>query len=210
MIVTIFGATGLVGKQLITHCFAKGYTVRAFGRNIEHLIDADLRNENFEVIKGYVFDAEEVRKAIKGSDAVLSVIGGNFNGTDKARSVGLKNIIAQMELEGVKRIVALGGLGVLADANGKYLLEGENYPPEFLAVGLEHKTAYEYLKASTLDWTFICSPNILPLDADGLFETAAEAPVAKMEINAGNLALCMVNELSKNKYLHQRVGIGNV
>lgn len=210
MIVTIFGATGMVGRMLITHCLAKGWQVRAFGRNIESLIDDDQRNNHLTVIKGYVFDETDVQQAIAGSHAVLSTLGGALDGADKARSLGIKNIIRQMEATHVSRIVALGGLGVLPGPDGKLLLDDPNYPPTYLPVGLEHRQAYEYLKGSPLQWTFVCAPNILPLAADNAFATQAEQPGPSLEINAGNLALFMVNELTANEYLQQRVGIGNI
>ncbi|TAD84207.1 MAG: hypothetical protein EAY75_13510 [Bacteroidetes bacterium] len=209
MIVTIFGATGMVGKQLVTHSLAKGYHVRAFGRSVEGLIDADLRHENFEAIKGYVFDATDVQHAITGAHAVLSALGGAFDGSDHTRSLGIKNIATQMATVGLTRIVALGGYGVLPNNKGGYLLDAPDYPINYLPVGLEHKAAYECLKASALDWTFVCSPNIVDGDADGQFETQAEAAAQSMHIGAGNLAMFMVNELSSNVYVKSRVGIGN-
>lgn len=209
MTVTIFGATGMVGKQLITHSLAKGWQVRAFGRNVESIIDQDLRNDQFLAIKGYVFDEHDVRHAIAGADAVLSALGGAFDGSDKARSLGIKNIIGQMLATGVQRIVALGGLGVLPDAEGKFRLESPDYPKQYLPVGLEHKQAYLYLENAPLQWTFVCAPDILPADADGKFGVAAEQPGPSFAINAGNLAQFMVEELERNQYVHHRVGIGN-
>ncbi|HSC53001.1 MAG TPA: NAD(P)H-binding protein [Phnomibacter sp.] len=210
MTVTIFGATGTVGKQLITICLAKGWRVKAFGRNMENLLDKDLRTENFEAIKGYVFDEKEVRHAIEDSDGVLSVLGGAFDGTDKARSLGIKNIIGQMEATHVKRIVALGGKGCLQNEDGEYLMDAKDYPEEYKPVGNEHRQAYLYLKASSTDWTFVCSPDILPKDADNHFTTLSEKPAPGNQINAGNLALFMAEELEQQKFIKQRVGISNL
>jgi putative NADH-flavin reductase len=209
MTVTIFGATGMVGKQIITHSLAKGWKVRAFGRNVESLIDKDLQSGEFEALKGYVLDEHDVRHAIAGSNAVLSALGGAFDGTDKTRSLGIKNIIGQMLATGVQRIVALGGLGVLPNAEGKFLLESADYPKQYLPVGLEHKQAYLYLENAPLQWTFVCAPDILPADADGKFSVTAEHPGPSFAINAGNLAQFMVEELERNQFIHHRVGIGN-
>ncbi len=88
-------------------------------------------------------------------------------------------------------------------------MDSDNYPPQFIPVGLEHKQAYLYLKNSSLDWTFVCAPDILPKDADNNFTVRAEAPADGSKINAGNLALFMVEELERNEYLKQRVGIAN-
>ena len=209
MTVTIFGPTGMVGSQLITHAMAKGWKVKAFGRNVESLIDKDLHTENFEAIKGYVFDAGEVKHVLQGSDAVLGNLGGAFTGTDKSRSLGTKNVIAQMKQLGLKRIVVLGGQGILPDKKGNFLMDATDYPPELIPVGMEQRQAYQYLKESGLDWTFVCAPTVIDATADNNFITAAEAATDGYRVSAGNLALFMVEELERNAYPKQRVGISN-
>ncbi len=211
MRVTIFGATGMVGRQLIIHALAKGWEVKAFGRQIEEWIDAEQYRDHFKAIKGYVFDAGDVKKALKETDAVLSALGGAFDGSDRTRSLGMKNIVAQMEQYGPKRIVALGGLGVLdsPDGTGPLFMQ-EDYPKEYIPVGKEHFEAYTYLKQSTLDWTFVCSPNISDADADGKFEVTAEMPASHNQISAGNLALAMVQAIETGNFSCQRIGISNL
>ena len=75
-----------------------------------------------KTFKGYVFDEQDVFEAINGSDAVISVLGGAFDGSDKTRSLGMKNIVKQMEKAGVKRIVAIGGPGVLNAGENKLII----------------------------------------------------------------------------------------
>jgi len=210
MTVTIFGPTGIVGKQLIIHSLAKGWQVKAFGRNVEPLIDKELHTQNFKAIKGYVFDAGEVKHALQGSDVVLGNLGGAFTGTDKSRSLGTKNVIAQMKQTGLKRIVVLGGQGILPDKKGNFLMDATDYPPELIPVGMEQRQAYQYLKESGLDWTFVCAPSdIIPKEADNNFITAAETITEGRQVSAGNIALFMVEELERNAYLHHRVSISN-
>lgn len=209
MTITVFGATGQVGIRIVNMALERGIHVKAFGRNIEKLIDADLRNENFEAVKGYVFDEKNVYKAVRGSDAVLSALGGAFDGTDKTRSLGMKNIVSQMETAGVKRIIAVGGMGVLTDDEHGFILKNPDYPQQYLAVGLEHLQAYQFLLNSSLSWTFVCPPDIADADATGEFVTAADYPPApnRYKINAGDIALFMLNEITNNNYEKKRVGI---
>ena len=208
----------MVGKQLVQQAlFGKNY-VKAFGRNV-YTTDY-LETENLELVQGALFDEGEVYDAIKGCDAVLSAIGGSMDGTDKTRTLGMKNIIKQMQKAGVKRIIAIGGLGVLnseapagqdsADENS-LLVDKDDYPPEYKAVGLEHKKAYELLNESNLDWTVVCPPNIINEGPTGSYVTRAGYPPEenKYKINAGDLAMFMLNELAKNEFLKQRVGISN-
>jgi uncharacterized protein len=209
MTIIVFGATGMVGKQLVQQALFNGHTVKAFGRNV--FTELDMEAKNLELVKGALFDEKEVYDAIKGCDAVLSALGGSADGTDKTRTLGIKNIITQMKKAGVKRIVAVGGLGVLNADENSLLIEQEDYPKQYLAVGLEHKKAFEYLNESGLDWTFVCCPDILNQAATGAFITNANYPPDpnSYKINAGDLAMFMLNELKKNEYVKERVGISN-
>jgi len=213
MTITVFGATGKVGKRIIQMALASGDKVRAFGRNVEKFIDEDLRNENFTAFKGYVFSNSDVFDAINGCDSVLSGLGGANDGTDKTRSLGIKNIIAQMQKTGVKRIIAVGGVGALEDDDFGYILNNPKYPELYRHVAMEHLKAYEYLKASDLDWTFVCCPNdIRDKDATGKYITNSDYPPYPnlFTITAANLASFMLNELKRNRYVKKRVGISDI
>ena len=213
MIITVFGATDKVGKYIVRMALASGYKVRAFGRNMEGLIDEDLRNENFTAFKGYVFSSGDVFDAIKGCDAVLSALGGATDGTDKTRSLGMKNIITQMEKAGVTRIIAVGNSGVLEDDDFGYILNNPKYPALYKDVAMEHLKAYEYLKTSELEWTFVCCPaDIKDKDATGKYITNADyLPYPYLfTVTAGNVASFMLDELKNNKYVKKRVGISDV
>ncbi|MDB5201387.1 MAG: putative NADH-flavin reductase [Ferruginibacter sp.] len=209
MTITIFGATGMVGKYLVQQALLQDFTVRAFGRNI--LTKQYDHNEKLHLFSGALFDETQVREAIRGTDVVLSALGGAFDGTDKTRSLGMKNIVLQMEKENVKRIVAIGGMGTLDSEDDEPIMNTAGYPKQFFAVGKEHYKAYEFLKASNLDWTFVCPPDILDAPATGSFHTAANHPPKEntFKINAGDLALFMLSEMKENHYLQQRVGISN-
>ncbi len=202
----IFGATGQIGVQLVKQALWRGHEVKAYGRNV-HLLEED--NPKLELIKGALFDADDVLGAIKGCDAVLSVIGGAFDGADKSRSLGMKNIVTQMKKAAVRRIIALGGMGILNFDEHSLLIDQKDYPQEYLPVGNEHRKAYEYLQASLLDWTFVCSPDIINDGPTGNYITNKDYPPQPnlYRINAGDLAQFMLTELEENAYVQSRVGI---
>ncbi len=203
----IFGATGMVGKQLVKQALFNGHGVKAFGRNV---FTEDLpKDDQLELVHGALFDEGQVYKAIKGCDAVLSALGGNADETDKTRSLGMKNIVMQMTKAGVSRIVAVGGMGVLNADENTLIMEQEDFPREYIAVSEEHKKAYDFLKKSELQWTFVCPPMIRDAQPTGVFNTLADyMPTPnKFWIGSGDLSLFMLNELTKNEFIHHRVGI---
>lgn len=207
MILTIFGATGMVGLELVKQALHKGHTVKGFGRNV--FTTEFPRNENLQLVHGALFDGEQVRNAIKGSDAVLSALGGAFDGTDKSRSLGMKNIVEQMEKEKVNRIIAIGGMGILDAPGGGILMDERDYPAEYLPVGMEHLQAFRFLEKSSLHWTFVCAPDLINAPVTGIYETTANVnpPSSKLRVNIGDLCLFMLNELEKNHYIKKKVGI---
>jgi uncharacterized protein len=206
MKITVFGATGQVGVEIIKQALWRKHIVTAFGRNVYEL---KIEDNHLHLFKGALFDEGEVLEAVTGADAVLSAIGGAFDGSDKTRSLGIKNIIAQMKNAGVKRIIAVGGMGILNADEQTLLIDTPSYPPQFLPVGNEHRKAYEYLQASDLDWTIIGSPDIKNEGPTGNYITNTNYPPSpnKFRINAGDLAQFMLNELELNEFVKTRVGI---
>ena len=116
-----------------------------------------------------------------------------------------------MNKANVQRIIAVGGQGILNADENKLIIESENYPEQFLAVGNEHLKAYEYLRNSNLNWTFIGAPNIIDAEPTGNFTTSKNYPPQSNsnKINTGDLAMFMLNELEKNEFVKCRVGICN-
>lgn len=211
----IFGATGMVGRQLTQQAIFKGHHVKVFGRNVyttDYLLThQDRESGRLEKVQGALFSEPEVLHAIEGCDAVLSALGGAVDGSDKTRTLGMKNIIKQMEKAGVKRIIGVGGLGILNASERSMLMDEKSFPPEYLPVSREHKKAYEMLADSGLDWTFVCPPDILNEGPTGSFTTNTDYPPEQnlYRINAGDLSMFMINELEKNEFVKHRVGISN-
>lgn len=206
MKIVIFGATGMVGQQLIDQTIGHLHTAVAFGRNVFE--DLSTERTYLELFKGALFSEDDIKKALKGADAVLSAIGGAVDGTDRARSLGMKKIVSVMESKGPKRIVAIGGYGVLNASEDKYIFETPEFPQKYKAVTAEHFQAFEHLKNSSLDWTFVCPPDLREGKVTGEYNVNRNYPAeGQFHINTGDLAKFMVEEVEANNFVKARVGI---
>lgn len=206
MKITVFGATGMVGKYIINEAIGRLHSVRAFGRNVYEALSTE--RTHLELFKGYLFSENDIKDALKGTDAVLSAIGGSVDGTDKARSIGMKKIVSVMEKHGPKRIIAIGGIGVLNADEQTYIFQTPDFPKQFLPLTNEHFAAYLCLANSSLDWTLLCPPDIINAGPTGEYSLNRNYPAeGQFRINAGDLADFMVKELENNEYLKCRVGI---
>ena len=203
----IFGATGLVGQRLVREALYLGHTVTAYARDV--FTTEFPPSDALHLVEGTVFDDRMLKKVMTNQDAVLSALGGGTDGTDFTRSLGIKHITEQMKKAGLQRIVAVGGSGILDDELGRPIFWQEDYPADYKPVSQEHYKAWQYLQQTSLDWTFVCPPYILDQDPTGSFHVTADVPPVADEqvIGNGDLALFLLQELTRKQFLHQRVGI---
>lgn len=209
MVITVFGSTGFMGRELVKQALFKNHQVRAYGRQVHttNYTPSDM----LVTYPGTLFDDKQVLNALKGADAVLSALESASDGVDKTRSLGIKHIIAQMNIAGVKRIVAIGGMGILPVEGGKMLMQEPNFPPDLAPIALEDRQVYDQLRVSNLEWTFMAPPLIKEASPTGSYIVAKEAlpDPNNNYVNSGDLALFMVNELQRKDFLSARVGISN-
>ncbi len=198
----------MVGRQLIDRALAHGHEVRAFGRNVFSKLSTE--REGLELMKGYLFQDDDVEQALQGADAVLSALGGSLDGVDKTRSLGMKHIVKAMEKNGIKRLVAVGGMGILDAPNGKMLFETPSFPTQYRPVTLEHLAAWIHMRDSQLDWTMMCPPDILDEPMGWKLKTACNSfPGGLAKVRAGDLAELMVDCLENGEFVHCRVGLAS-
>jgi nucleoside-diphosphate-sugar epimerase len=106
MNVTLFGATGQIGRLVIRDLLARGHDVTAYVRNPGKLGSRDPR---LSTIAGELSDEAGIRQAVRGADAVISALGPLLRRGSTGTPVtdGTKNIVAAMQIERVGRYIGL-------------------------------------------------------------------------------------------------------
>lgn len=151
MKVIVFGATGSVGREIVNQALVDGFAVTAFSRDPQRL---SLQHARLQRVQGDVCDADAVRAAVAGHDAVICALGAGLHGG--LRAPGTLNIITAMQQHGVRRLVCLSTLGVgdsavHLNAYWKYLMFGLLLRRAFR----DHVTQENHVVASGLDWTLV-------------------------------------------------------
>ena len=153
--ITVFGATGGTGKQLVKQALAAGYEVVAYARNPSKL---NISHEHLTVVQGELSDQALIESAIKGTDAVLSTLGPHGRSKNKPITQGMQNIIAIMKKHGVRRLIITSTLSA-KDPNDKPDLRTKGMVN---LVKITMHGAYEDIvsvaetvRASDLDWTIV-------------------------------------------------------
>ena len=106
MNLTAFGATGVVGREVVTQALDAGHNVRAYVRNPAKL---DLTHPNLTVIPGELTDRDAVRRAVRDADAVISALGPSLDrkATGMPLVDGTRTIVEAMQAEGVERYIGM-------------------------------------------------------------------------------------------------------
>ena len=156
--IVVLGGSGFVGRLLVKHLAEQGHRVTVLSRNLSSHLDR-LLPPGVTLREMDVYDAEALRQAIAGADAVVNLVGIlNESGDDgigfrHAHVELTKRIIDACRANGVRRLLQMSSLNA-GRGNSHYLRSrGE---------------AEAAVKASGLDWT-IFEPSVIFGTGDGLF-----------------------------------------
>jgi uncharacterized protein YbjT (DUF2867 family) len=108
-LLAVTGATGFIGRHLVSNLLAKGYRVRALVRQPQ-----DYKIEGVEARRADIFDKASLPAALDGVNTAFYLVHSMMNkGSEFAQMdrEGALNFLNAAENSGVQRIIYLGGLG---------------------------------------------------------------------------------------------------
>ncbi|QKS70720.1 NAD(P)H-binding protein [Paenalkalicoccus suaedae] len=209
MHVVIFGATGRVGKELVTLCLRNDYSVTAFARSIDKL--SDLPSEltsRLDIIEGNVRVKEDVYRALSSKpDLVVSCLS-----TDKTDtlSVSSTHLIEGMKEFDLNRFIAVSTAGILRAKSepSLYRFDSSESNRKTTRAAREHATVFEAFQATSINWTFFCPTYLPDGEATGsvMYELDFQPEGAK-QITVGDTAAFVFEHLTNKEFFHKRVGI---
>lgn len=152
--ILVTGATGFVGGRLLHALTARGLKVRSLVRSPEKLREGLLPEEEVEIVKGDLLEAETLDRVLEGIEVAYYMVhsmGGRTIGENKVfaerdRSAA-GNFVQAADRAGLQRIIYLGGLGETGDKLSKHLASRQE-------VG-------EILSSGRAQTTILRAPNIM-------------------------------------------------
>ncbi|MDN3358346.1 SDR family oxidoreductase [Actinomadura sp. DC4] len=210
MRLTIFGATGGTGTQLVRQALEEGHDVRAVVRDPARL-DVPA-HERLEVLTADVRDPVATAPAVEGADAVLSALGPRGRGPTTICSDGARAIVEAMDKAGVRRLLVVSAAGPFTDAGDSAVIR---YVIKPIILERLMKDAFDDMRrcedevqASELDWTIIRPPQLVDKDATGRYRTATDLNLrGGRKISRADLAACMLGLVADESSVHHRVSV---
>jgi putative NADH-flavin reductase len=207
MRITVFGATGHIGGELVRQAADAGHEVTAVVRSA--LADpprgvAVARVPDLTVV-------EALLPVVEGADAVVSGIGPRGPRQVTVASSTGAAILRALEKTGVRRFVAVTAAPVAPAPPGDSLGNRIMYP----VVGRLLRGIYgdlarleDLMRASDTDWTVVRPPNLTNAPLTGRYRTAVDANVPRgKSIGRADVAHYMLAVLDDPATVHHAMGV---
>jgi uncharacterized protein YbjT (DUF2867 family) len=157
--ILVLGATGGIGRLIVSQALARRYEVTALVRSPEKASDL----KGAKLVIGDARDGMALREALKGQDAVVSALGTPASPFREVTllSTSTRALVDAMYLEHVSRLVCITGIGAGDSAgHGGFLFDRLIFPLLLRKVYADKNRQEAIVADSGLDWVVV-RPSVL-------------------------------------------------
>ena len=212
MKVTVFGATGGIGMQVVTQLLDAGHDAVAVIRNNARFA---LRRQGLAIEEVPSLTAPgSLLQALRGTEAVISAVGPRSLKDGPVASSATRAILNAMRQMGVSRLVAISASPVAAGAEGDGFLLRVIMRPLIKAVladlYIDLARMEGEIEQSGLDWTVIRPPRLVDGPLTGAYRSVIGGNVPNgYAISRADTAHAMVSALGNADTIRQPIGIAD-
>ncbi|MGW0756713.1 NAD(P)-dependent oxidoreductase [Streptomyces sp. NPDC002814] len=208
MNLTVFGATGGIGQEIVRQALTAGHQVTAVVRDPARLA---VTGAGLEVFRADVTDPEALRPAVTGRDAVLSGLGARSRKDAGVAARLTRTVLRAMEAEGTRRLVVVSAAPVGPAPEGDGPLDRAMRG----LVSAVLKDVYDDLREmeaelarSAVDWTSVRPPRLQDKPLTGRYRTVVGGTPAKGRfIGRADVAHAMLAMTDEPGAVKQGVGV---
>jgi uncharacterized protein YbjT (DUF2867 family) len=210
MKILVLGASQGTGALCVKAALVEGHAVTAFARTPSKL---DLTHAQLTKVTGDFHNADSVRDAVKGHDAVIICVSStslkDFREKPDYFSRGTKFCIDAMKLYGVKRLVVLSAHGVGDSCNAVSWLQRTLLINGLLKYPFrDHEVQERMTRESGLDFV-IARPTLLTNGiAKGKYKLTTELVSMPSSISRADVAAFLLESCISQTYVGKSVGLG--
>ncbi|WP_405760820.1 NAD(P)H-binding protein [Streptomyces sp. NBC_01420] len=209
MKLTVFGATGGIGQEVVRQAVAAGHEVTAVVRDPARLA-VPLSDVTVHTA-ARVDDPEALREAVAGRDAVLSGLGAKGRKADGIAERLTRSVLTAMEAAGTRRLLVVSAAPVAPQPADDPLLDRVmlSMIGAILKEVYADLTAMEAaLAASATDWTSVRPPKLTNGPLTGTYRTVVGGnPRSGRSISRADVAHAMLALIDDPASVKQGVGV---
>ena len=202
MRIAVYGATGMIGSQIVAEALARGHEVTGVTRSGGEL------QAGVVAVAGDAGDTGLTKRIASEADVVVSAIGPSRTGGDRREFLAqLRNLAESL---GSARLLVVGGAGSLL-VDGQRLVDHADFPEIYRAESLIGAESLDYLRGlgDDVDWTYLSpAPLIQPGERTGGYRVALDSPAGE-SISAADYAIAMLDEIDRPAHRRQRFTVAS-
>lgn len=219
MKLTIFAATGGIGRQTLEQAVAAGHDVTAVVRN-PYMLSREVRVIAADLAAP---DQAALESAVEGASAVLSALGPVTRSDAGIASRGTKAIVRAMQATGVRRLVAVSAAPISTVPSpgrpdppkhdrGDGFFMRHVLSPLMKAILRRHyddlARMEDVLRESDMEWTIVRPPRLTDTERTGRYRTALGQNLRRgLRISRADVADLMLRVLGQPDTIRQAVGV---
>jgi len=204
--VTLFGATGAIGRLLLARLLESGFQVTAYVRSKRSL---PVVHERLTVVEGMLTDAGKIDAAVEGASVVISTLGPALDMSRKLKGTPIADghalILKSMEARGIRRFLTIGTPTLRHPGDARSF--GYRLVPMLARVlfpngHAEMKAIERLLLASPLDWTVVrfVDPKA-KTDGKGCAHTLGDGTFG-FQVSRANIAAFLLESIDREDFVH--------
>ncbi|OYN86442.1 NAD(P)-dependent oxidoreductase [Parenemella sanctibonifatiensis] len=206
--ITVLGATGFAGANIVTEALQRGHQVTAVSRSAAEI-------PGVRTVQGSILDLAVLDQALEGAEVVVGAL--SPRGDMAGRVADAYAQVADKIAGSDTRFIVVGGFGSMKAADGGRIVDGPDFPAPFRAESRELFSTLEALRGrDDVNWTYV-SPAadfgsyIEDQKRRGTYRLGTDVPIFDAEgrsaISGPDYAIGIVDEVEKAEHGREHISL---
>lgn len=200
MKIAVYGATGMVGTEVVAEAISRGHEVTAVTRSGTEVAGTT-------AVKAELNDAATYRELGKNNDVIVISVPPSRTGGDHQEYLDAFEEITETLTPA--RLIVVGGAGA-TEVNGVRLVDSPDFPEAYKAEALTAAAVYDmFTSVSGITWTVVApAPVIAPGRRTGSYAKGTDSPAGGF-VSSQDFAVAILDEIETPAHENRRMTVAS-
>lgn len=200
MKIAVYGATGMVGTEVVAEAISRGHEVTSVTRSGTEVAGTT-------AVKAELNDAATYRDLGKNNDVIVISVPPSRTGGDHQEYLDAFEEITETLTPA--RLIVIGGAGA-TEVNGVRLLDAPGFPDAYRAEAETAAAVYDmFTSVSGINWTVVApAPEIAPGRRTGSYTQGTDSPAGDF-VSSQDFAVAILDEIETPAHENRRLTVAS-
>jgi len=200
MKIAVYGATGMVGTEVVAEAISRGHEVTSVTRSGTEVAGTT-------AVKAELNDAATYRDLGKNNDVIVISVPPSRTGGDHQEYLDAFEEITETLTPA--RLIVIGGAGA-TEVNGVRLLDAPGFPDAYRAEAESAAAVYDmFTSVSGINWTVVApAPEIAPGRRTGSYTQGTDSPAGDF-VSSQDFAVAILDEIETPAHENRRLTVAS-